>query len=269
MASRALNALGCVAHLFKTIKGKQLIKHNDHILVALSGGQDSICLGFMLWVLRGQLRSQTGHICCHHLWQEGSFFTMLHLAQFNLFCSSRILFSLGTQPLLSEQGARDWRHAVIQRACSFYAYDLCTQGHTRSDRAETVLFNLVRGAGLAGISALQWDCQKDVLPSCMLYATLLDLHRQEDTNPPLSRGAQRARFGLHKQQQTPPLSKQALERLNSYPHHRCNRAVILYSRREKASVLRTNSSKRGRGQYPFPPQGSHISSRPVKSKQDG
>ena len=33
---------------------------------------------------------------------------------------------------------------------------LCVQGHNKSDRAEAILFNLIRGAGINGISTLQW-----------------------------------------------------------------------------------------------------------------
>lgn len=33
---------------------------------------------------------------------------------------------------------------------------LCVQGHTKSDRAEAILFNVIKGAGINGISTLQW-----------------------------------------------------------------------------------------------------------------
>lgn len=33
---------------------------------------------------------------------------------------------------------------------------LCVQGHNKSDRAEAILFNLIKGTGMNGISTLQW-----------------------------------------------------------------------------------------------------------------
>ena len=39
---------------------------------------------------------------------------------------------------------------------------LCVQGHNKSDRAEAILFNLIRGTGINGVSTLQW---KHAFPS--------------------------------------------------------------------------------------------------------
>ena len=39
---------------------------------------------------------------------------------------------------------------------SFVKEQLCVQGHNKSDRAEAILFNLMRGTGMNGLSTLQW-----------------------------------------------------------------------------------------------------------------
>ena len=93
---------------------------------------------------------------CNHFWQRDSFFTMPHVAKINLCFPSTMCFFLPLKGVLCEQDARQWRHKSIQRACVFFHYDSCTQGHTKSDRVETILFNILRGTGMAGIRALQW-----------------------------------------------------------------------------------------------------------------
>ena len=97
-----------------------------------------------------------GVLWCNHFWQRESFYTMLHVAKINLCFSSTMCFYLPIESVLSEQNAREWRHKSIQRTCAFYHYDCCTQGHTKSDRVETILFNVLRGTGIAGLQSLQW-----------------------------------------------------------------------------------------------------------------
>ncbi len=43
-----------------------------------------------------------------------------------------------------------------QASVSCLSEQLCVQGHNKSDRAETILFNLIRGTGINGLSTLQW-----------------------------------------------------------------------------------------------------------------
>jgi hypothetical protein len=99
-----------------------------------------------------------GLLWCNHFWQRDSFHTMLHVAKVNLCFSSPICFYLpgDIESVLCEQDAREWRHKSIQRTCVFFNYEFCTQGHTKSDRVETILFNIMRGTGIAGLQALQW-----------------------------------------------------------------------------------------------------------------
>ena len=102
------------------------------------------------------LIGQFGLLWCNHFWQKESFHTMLHVAKVNLCFSSTMCFYLPIESVLCEQNAREWRHKSIQRTCAFFHYECCTQGHTKSDRVETILFNILRGTGIAGLQALQW-----------------------------------------------------------------------------------------------------------------
>ena len=58
--------------------------------------------------------------------------------------------------LFSEGIARNWRHITTERSSSFYTLEKTIYGHTLSDKIETIIFNLIRGAGKNGITPLLW-----------------------------------------------------------------------------------------------------------------
>ena len=56
----------------------------------------------------------------------------------------------------NEAAARQWRYEVFERVARKQGYSHVVTGHTMSDRAETVLYNLIRGAGTDGLGTLRW-----------------------------------------------------------------------------------------------------------------
>lgn len=56
---------------------------------------------------------------------------------------------------------------------------LCVQGHNKSDRAETVFFNLIKGTGMNGLATLQWKRHFSSPPNCetTLYPILSDFFK--------------------------------------------------------------------------------------------
>jgi hypothetical protein len=123
------------------------------------------------------LSEQFHLLWCNHFWQRDAFHTMLHVTRVNFCLSSTMCFYLPIESVFCEEDAREWRHKSIQRTCSFFHYLSCTQGHTKSDRVETILFNMLRGTGIAGLQALQWkksfssfSCQR--FYPCLSYCKL-------------------------------------------------------------------------------------------------
>ena len=157
MSFNLVNTLQSVNRIRETILKKQLIKRNEHMVISISGGQDSIYLLLIVYLLQRQICFHFGLVWYNHLWQTSSFFTMLHIAKTSFSFSSPICFFIPLNEVLSELSSRNWRFDAAQRTCLFYHYRLYIQGHSKSDRTETVLFNLIRGSGMKGISALQWE----------------------------------------------------------------------------------------------------------------
>jgi tRNA(Ile)-lysidine synthase len=124
---------------------------NDTIAVGLSGGVDSVVL---LHVLSRLGRSITAVHVHHGLQSEAD-----HWADF---CASlcistdvplvleRVMVELTSGDGL-EAAARRARHGAFSRVQA----DWIALGHHRGDRAETLLLNLLRGAGVRGAGALR------------------------------------------------------------------------------------------------------------------
>jgi Predicted ATPase of the PP-loop superfamily implicated in cell cycle control len=56
----------------------------------------------------------------------------------------------------TEAAARQWRYQALTEIAIAHNYPYIVTGHTASDRAETLLYNLIRGSGADGLSALTW-----------------------------------------------------------------------------------------------------------------
>jgi tRNA(Ile)-lysidine synthase len=54
----------------------------------------------------------------------------------------------------TEAAARELRYAVLRRMLRAWSGDLIAVGHNRDDQSETILMNLLRGSGLAGLSGM-------------------------------------------------------------------------------------------------------------------
>ena len=167
-----------VNNVYYSICKHKLIKAEKKLLAAISGGQDSICLVIILYLLQTQIQYVFDCIWFNHFWQKSSFFTMLHVSKCSYSLSLRITLWLPLTDVFSEQSARDWRHSATQRICIFYQYDLYAQGHSKTDRTETVLFNLIRGTGMPGISALHRTNSQMCLSKNNCYPMHLQLVKQ-------------------------------------------------------------------------------------------
>jgi tRNA(Ile)-lysidine synthase len=145
------------AKIHRTIRTRRLFKRHQRLLVAVSGGQDSLCLIKILLDLQSKWEWDLGIAHCDHRWRTDSLANAIHVEQ--LAKSWDILFYLetATQSLTSEAAARNWRYQVLSAIAKENNYHCIVTGHTASDRAETLLYNLIRGTGSDGLQALTWE----------------------------------------------------------------------------------------------------------------
>ncbi|MBH8551870.1 tRNA lysidine(34) synthetase TilS [Nostocaceae cyanobacterium CENA357] len=165
------------AQIHRTIRSRRLFERDQHLLVAVSGGQDSLCLIKLLLDLQPKWGWHLGIAHCDHRWRTDSEANAHHVK--NLALSLGIPFYLQTanEPLNSEAKARNWRYQALSAITLANNYQYIVTGHTASDRAETLLYNLMRGTGADGLQALTW--QRPLKADMMLVRPLLEVTRQQ------------------------------------------------------------------------------------------
>ncbi|MHC5937395.1 tRNA lysidine(34) synthetase TilS [Nostoc sp.] len=165
------------AKIHRTIRSRHLFERNQRLLIAVSGGQDSLCLIKLLLDLQSKWGWYLGIAHCDHRWRSDSQANANHVE--NLAKTWGISFYLETAiaPVNSEAAARDWRYQALSAIAQANNYQYIVTGHTASDRAETLLYNLIRGTGADGLQALTW--QRPLTTSIMLVRPLLEITRTQ------------------------------------------------------------------------------------------
>ena len=137
-----------------------LLPYGARLLLAVSGGQDSMAL---LALLRDLKRLHNWELLVwhgDHGWHENSAVIATELKQWCEIQQQPITLSragVGSSTKgspTSEATAREWRYGELQHLAFEQKWDVVT-GHSASDRSETLLLNLARGCDLAGLSSLR------------------------------------------------------------------------------------------------------------------
>lgn len=165
------------AGLHQTLKQRWLLPKHQPLLLAVSGGQDSLCLIRLLLDLQPKWNWKLGIAHCNHRWRpdaEDNADYVRDLAQ-----AWQLPCFITTAPNLphTEAAARQWRYASLTEMAITHGYLSIVTGHTASDRAETLLYNLTRGSGTDGLQALGW--QRSLAPTVQLVRPLLNLTRAD------------------------------------------------------------------------------------------
>ena len=164
------------ARLHQTLRKRSLLPPESRILIAVSGGQDSLCLGKLLLDLRSKWHWQLAIAHCDHQWSTDAGIADRVKDVAN---SWQLPFYLQTADLLkeTEAAARKWRYQALIEIAKAKKFDYIVTGHTKSDRAETLLYNLIRGAGADGLAALSY--KRALTPKITLVRPILNVYRHE------------------------------------------------------------------------------------------
>jgi tRNA(Ile)-lysidine synthase len=163
------------ARLQAHLEHEQLLPQGSKVLMAISGGQDSLCLGQLLLTLqsRWQWQLAVGH--CDHGWpaDQGIADRVRSVAQ-----TWQVPFYCWNAQNLpeTEAAARHWRYQALIEMAQTRGYQYVVTGHTQSDLAETLLYNLIRGAGSEGLSSLR-PC-RPLAAGIQLVRPILSIDRQ-------------------------------------------------------------------------------------------
>ncbi|KAF3886621.1 MULTISPECIES: tRNA lysidine(34) synthetase TilS [Nostocales] len=165
------------AKTHRTIRSRRLLERDRRLLVAVSGGQDSLCLIKLLLDLQPKWGWHLAIAHCDHRWRTDSEANAIHVENQALTWGIPFYLQTANSPPSSEATARDWRYQVLSKIASENKFDCIVTGHTASDRAETLLYNLIRGTGADGLQALTW--QRLLFEKILLVRPLLDVTRTQ------------------------------------------------------------------------------------------
>lgn len=142
--------------IFNTIAKYNMINKGDTVAVCLSGGADSMALFHFLCVNKKLLDINVLAIHINHGLRSESAdeeqFVVKYCEKMGCICHVKCLDMLNSEKpkgLSTESWARQLRYEFFADIAQKEQAILAT-AHTLSDRAETVIFNIVRGSGIKG-----------------------------------------------------------------------------------------------------------------------
>ncbi len=145
------------------LNDKKLIPNGANLLIAVSGGQDSMALLKLINDMKNQHKWFVNVWHGDHQWHEQSERYALELKSY---CDKRNISYFcdraDKETISSEEKARDWRYKKLsERANQLLSENqkniniYLITGHTNTDNAETFLLNLARGSNYAGLSYIE------------------------------------------------------------------------------------------------------------------
>jgi tRNA(Ile)-lysidine synthase len=175
-AYRSAGRPALLTQLVRTVRQQELFVPGQHLIVAVSGGPDSVALLSLLHRLARSWRLTLTAVHCNYGLRgaesdgDESFV--------NNFCQERQLSLVIHRPKLVKRRqrsslqatARDARYDFMTQLAHEVGADCIAVGHTANDQAETVLMWLLRGAGMAGLAGMPYG-REDRIIRPLLAAT--------------------------------------------------------------------------------------------------
>jgi len=183
---------GCQDRLRQRVLGfiqeNQLVSGQHCLLVAVSGGPDSVCLLHILVKLREelgislhiahlnhQLRGAESEADAHYVAD------LAYRLDIPATVEQRDVKAYQARQRISlEEAAREVRYTFLAQVAESIGANLAAVGHTADDHIETILMHLIRGTGIRGLRGLQplrrWQSSGN---SLTIIRPLLAIGRQE------------------------------------------------------------------------------------------
>jgi tRNA(Ile)-lysidine synthase len=155
------------------IRRKNLFLPSDRVLLAVSGGVDSMVMlhlfrrtGFSIGVAHCNFQLRSGEAEKEQSLVEkvcGEHKISLHVRAFDTAKYA------GEHSLSIQVAARELRYSFFEELCTLEGYNYVATAHHHNDNLETVLLNLVRGTGIDGLTGIPPKNRRVIRP--MLFAT--------------------------------------------------------------------------------------------------
>mgnify|MGYP001575408424 CR=1 FL=1 len=165
----------------ETINNYSLIQKKDKILVAVSGGPDSLALLLKLFSLKSKLGLELHIVHLDHGLRKDSAQDALFVKNWGQKLSLPVTIKQLANSQEKRKGSleeffRDERLKFFIQTAKTIKADKIALGHNLDDQAETVLMRLLRGTGLSGLSGIS---ARRVIQGTVFIRPLLETTRWE------------------------------------------------------------------------------------------
>jgi tRNA(Ile)-lysidine synthase len=151
-----------ISRVQKTIKKFGMLSPGDRVVVAVSGGPDSVCLLSVLKELASEwdLSLHVAHLDHKFRGEESAAEALFVRGLAERFGMPATIESFDVpsycreRGLSSQTGAREVRYEFLNRTANETGAQRIALGHTATDQAETLLMRLMRGTGVSGLSGI-------------------------------------------------------------------------------------------------------------------
>ena len=153
------------------VKKSSLIKKNEKILIAFSGGPDSVFLYNLLFYLKEYYSIEISLIYVNHNLREDVENDLNFVEEFSkennvpLYIESVDVKKYAAENKKSiELAARELRYEAIEKVLQNLNYDKIATGHNLDDNIETFIFRLLRGTSLKGLKGIPSERKNIIRP---------------------------------------------------------------------------------------------------------
>lgn len=168
----------------KFISDNDLFSPSDKILLAVSGGIDSMVMAKLYYLLDYKIGIAHCNFSLRGTESDEDEELVRQYAQINdiPFHTTRFntLQFAANNGISIQMAARELRYEWFEKIRLQYGYDYISVAHNLNDNIETMLINLIRGTGLAGMAGMKPVINRIVRP--LLFATRNDIQTFRNEN---------------------------------------------------------------------------------------
>ncbi len=150
--------------ILKIINKNKLVKKSGKVLIAVSGGPDSIALLYIFHELRNELELSLHAAHFNHCFRgkesdDDMIFVKKLCKKLSIPCTigtkdiPKILAQ--NKSISSQELSRNLRYEFFKETCLKQKCNILSTGHNLNDQTETIFLHLLRGCGTAGLIGMQ------------------------------------------------------------------------------------------------------------------
>lgn len=175
------------------IRKNKLIESGDKVLVALSGGPDSVCLLNILCKVKDEFNITLGAAHINHMLRgddsdkdEEYVIELCNKMEIPSYIKKVDINTYSDEnKMSSEMAGRKVRYDFFEEIMMKYNYNKIATAHNANDQAETIIFRLIRGSGLEGLGGIKtYRDNKIIRPIlCLNRDEVEEYIKKENLNP--------------------------------------------------------------------------------------